>query len=172
MKRFALVLLLLSGGSLALAADPFWQQLTPAERAAAGLDQLDPGQRAALDRLAGRYASEVAKAETAAVVQQAREDAKVQVQAEIQKKKLANAGLAVRDDDEVVRTRIAGDFRGWSGGTVFQLQNGQVWQQTDKDSRFFPNIPDAEVTITPSKLFGWKMEIVQEGLAVKVKRIR
>jgi hypothetical protein len=179
MKRFALVLLFLSCGSLALAADQFWQQLTPAERAAAGLDQLSPEQRAALDRLAERYAKEgarqaveVVKAETAVAVKQAREEAKAQVKAEARKQKIENAGLAARDDDEVIHTRIAGDFRGWAGGTVFKLQNGQVWQQTDKEDRFFPNMPDTEVALIPSKLIGWKMEVVKEGLAVKVKRIR
>lgn len=30
-----------------------------------------------------------------------------------------------------IESRIAGRFEGWGGKTLFQLQNGQIWQQTD-----------------------------------------
>lgn len=30
----------------------------------------------------------------------------------------------------VVESRIDGEFTGWTGETLFQLQNGQIWQQT------------------------------------------
>src|SRR5690606_12404772 len=31
-------------------------------------------------------------------------------------------------DGGTVRSRLIGEFRGWSGKTTFQLENGQVWQ--------------------------------------------
>ncbi len=32
-------------------------------------------------------------------------------------------------EQEGIRTRIVGEFRGWDGDTVFRLENGQVWRQ-------------------------------------------
>ena len=183
MKQLILLGLFLALAGSVCAADQFWQQLTPAERAAAGLDQLTPEQKAVLDQLAERYAKEgarhevevvkaKAKEETVAAVRQAREEAKAEIKTEVRKQKIENAGLAARDDDETIRTHIDGDFRGWSGNTTFKLANGQVWQQTDKEIRFFPKMTDPEVELVPSKWAGWKMQIVTEGLWVRVKRVR
>ncbi len=182
MKTILLAGCFLLGGTLAPAADDFWAQLTPAERAAAGLADLTPAQRAELDRLADRFAKEgarhevevvkaEAKKEAAEVARQAREQARAEVKAEARQQKIANAGLAARDDDETIRTRILGDFRGWSGNTVFKLENGQTWQQTDKDNRFFPKMVNPEVELVPSRLTGWKMTLISEGLWIRVKRI-
>ena len=183
MRQLSVLLAVLLSAGAAPAADKFWQQLTPAERAAAGLDHLTPEQKAALDGLAERYAQEGArraaeivqaenKAATVAAVQQAREAARIEAKAEARRKKIADAGLAAREDDETIRTRISGEFRGWTGHTTFQLENGQVWQQADKENRFFPKMVEPEVELAPSKWSGWKMTIVQEGLWVKVKRIK
>ncbi|MBI2813262.1 MAG: hypothetical protein HYX71_03150 [Opitutae bacterium] len=183
MKQFRLLGLGLALVGAAPAADKFWQQLTAEERARAGLDQLTPGQQAALDELAGRFAREgarhqvaaaqaQAKAEAIAAVQQAREQARADAKSEARRQKVENAGLAARDDDETIRTRISGDFRGWTGHTAFPLENGQVWQQTDKESRFFPKMVNPEVELVPSKWGGWKLTVVKEGLWVKVKRIK
>lgn len=182
MKIFLLAGLFLLGGGRALAAENFWAQLTPEERVAAGLAELTPAQRAALDGLAERYAKEGARREVEVVkaasqkevaeaARLAREQAKTEVKAEVRQQKLANAGLAARDDDETIRTRIAGDFRGWTGSSTFQLENGQTWQQTDRENRFFPKMVNPEVELVPSKLTGWKMKLVSEGLWVRVKRI-
>jgi hypothetical protein len=29
----------------------------------------------------------------------------------------------------IIESRIDGEFTGWTGETIFQLQNGQIWQQ-------------------------------------------
>ena len=125
-------------------------------------------QAAAEKAEAVRRAREEDKVEAAVAAKRAKEEAK----AEQQRRKIAEAGLAVRSDDEVIHTRIAGDFRGWEGASVFNMENGQVWQQTDKESRFFPKIVNPEVKLTPSQLFGWKMELVKEGLWIRVKRVK
>ena len=182
MKQLSAIMAVLLAATTAPAAEKFWQQLTLAERATAGLDQLTPAQQAALDQLADRYAKagarqavEIVKAEAKAAaeaaVKQAREEAKAAAKSEARQKKIENAGLAARDDDEIIRTRISGDFRGWTGNTTFRLENGQVWQQIDKENRFFPKMVDPEVELVPSKWSGWKMTILKEGLWVKVKRI-
>ncbi len=32
---------------------------------------------------------------------------------------------------DIVESKIDGEFQGWEGETVFQLANGQIWQQVD-----------------------------------------
>ena len=36
----------------------------------------------------------------------------------------------------VLESRIDGEFTGWSGETIFRLQNGQVWQQSSYAYRY------------------------------------
>lgn len=186
MTRMMLLLGLLTA-SVAAAEPSFWQQMTPEQRRAAGVDRLTPEQQAALDAAAAQFAREGARQEVEVVkaqaqteklaaVQQAKalakEEARAEVKAERKKQAAANAGLAVREDDEAIRTRIVGDFRGWTGRSVFTLENGQVWQQTDKEDRAFPKMANPEVELVPHRLFGWKMTLVAEGLSIYVKRVK
>jgi hypothetical protein len=156
------------------AADDFWQHLTPDERKAAGFDQLSAEQRALIDRLARRFAETQANQAIPVVVEKAREEGRAEARAAALEQKKATIGLAPREDDEteVIRTRISGDFRGWTGSTRFTLANDQVWQQDQSESRFFPLMVDPEVEIRPSRLGGWKMTLLKEGLWIRVKRVR
>jgi len=156
------------------AADDFWRQLTPDERKAAGYDQLSDEQRALIDRLARRFAERQANQAIPVITGKAREEGRAEARAEAQEKKKTSIGLAPREDDEteVIRTRISGEFRGWTGRTRFTLANDQVWQQDQSESRFFPLMVDPEVEIRPSRLGGWKMTLVKEGLWIRVKRVR
>jgi hypothetical protein len=115
-----------------------------------------------------RQARDEAKAEAKEAARKAREEAKE----EARKKKMAGAGLAAREDDEVIHTRILGRFTGWDGHTVFTLENGQVWQQANPDLKYFPNLVDPEVELIPGGWMGWKLKVVSEGLWCKVKRIK
>ncbi len=173
MKQLSAILAVLLAATAALAADKFWEQLTPAERAAAGLDQLTAEQQAALDRLAERYVKEGARQAVEVAKVRAKEEGKAEAMAVVMEKKKTTIGLAPREDDEteVVRARIDGDFRGWTGHTTFRLDNGQVWQQDASDSRFFPLMLNPEVEIRPAKLGGWKLTLLKEGLWIHVKRI-
>jgi hypothetical protein len=159
MKRLLLLSALLA--LRALAADDFWAQLTPGERAAAGVDALTPAQRQTLDRLVDRFSAEGAR--------KAAELAKD----EIKQQKTAKVGLASRDDEEIVRTRIVGTFHGWEGNTLFRFENGQVWQQTGSGDRYTSAVlenPAAE--LRPSKLGGWKLFVASVDRWVRVKRVR
>ncbi len=154
-----------------LATEDFWQHLTLEERAAAGFDQLSAEQRAMIDRLAHRFAD---TRSIPLVAEKAREEGRAEARVAEQMRKKASLGLAPREDDEteVIRTRIRGDFRGWTGRTNFPLANDQVWQQDQSEKRFFPLMTDPEVEIRPSRLGGWKMTLLKEGLWIRVKRIK
>jgi|SRR6478736_5843118 len=182
MKKL-LVLALLGGLAITgRAADSFVHQLTPEERHAAGLDQLTPAQQAALDQLAERYVKEgarvtearvreeaqveVAKAheETKVEVAKVREETKVLVEAETKKQEAAKVGLTdTKAALEIVRSKIKGEFEGWSGRTLFVLENGQQWVQTDKyDLYVSPPGPGPEVEVRHSST-GWKLFLMPGG---------
>lgn len=174
MRFFSTAILLAVLGLPALATEDFWRQLTPDERKAAGYDQLSAEQRALIDRLARRFAETKANQAIPIVTEKAREEGRAEARAAALAQKKASLGLAPREDDEteVIRTRISGEFRGWTGRTRFTLANDQVWQQDQSESRFFPLMVDPEVEIRPSRLGGWKMTLLKEGLWIRVKRVR
>jgi len=162
------------------AAESFVQQLTPEERSAAGLDRLTPEQQQALDALAVRFATEGARVtetrvreETKAEVAKVREEAKVQVESEVKKRGEALAGLeGTQRDTRIIATKIKGTFKGWSGRTLFPLENGQVWVQVDGSETYWvPSQLGADVEIRPSGIGGWKLHVQPNGNWVRVKRV-
>lgn len=169
MKRILLLGLLLGPGIALAAADDFWRQLTPEERREAGVESLTPEQRAALDRYAARFAA--AGAHRAA--EAARTETRATVAQELEQQQTARLGLDKPENPaEVVRTRIAGTFSGWSGHTLFQLENGQTWMQSDKAEDYWvPARPGPEVELRHSAIGGWKLTLVENGRWVRVKRV-
>jgi hypothetical protein len=172
------------------AADPaFWQQLTPEERRAAGVERLTPEQRAALDALAARFAREGARqggeqttAEVRESVKQevreeakkeAREEARREVQAEEKSKQRAQMGLPNAEERETIVSRIRGRFNGWGGHTIFTLENGQVWVQSNStDSLWVPTREDPEVEIRPVSIGGWRLFLRGTGFWLRVRRVK
>jgi len=74
-----------------------------------------------------------------------------------------------------IEARLVGDFTGWSGDTVFRLDNGQVWQQTRNYIRAYtPREPMHVPRVTISKgLFGsYDLRIEGVKRVVQVKRIK
>lgn len=73
--------------------------------------------------------------------------------------------------NDVVRSRLLGSFRGWSGDTVFRLENGQVWQQTGGGVLAGVNLDSPPVTIKKS-LFGvWHLSVEGYNSRAKVQRL-
>ena len=72
--------------------------------------------------------------------------------------------------DVIVESRIAGEFRGWTGDTVFKLANGQIWQQSEIGivSHYTYN---PEVTIYKDGLH-YKMLVDGLNRAIQVKRLK
>lgn len=76
-----------------------------------------------------------------------------------------------REIPDSIRSRIVGEFRGWSGNTVFQLENGQIWKQVGSGSAFI-RLDSPEVTIERGALGAFFLRVEGIGGRVKVKRIR
>ena len=176
------VLLLTVAVAAGQAAEPgFWQQLTPEERRAAGLDRLTPEQQAALDQMVGRFSREGARQVREQARQDLRAEVKEEVRAEVKREvkaeektvTQAKAGLPEEKHDEVIRSRIVGEFNGWSGASVFHLENGQVWAQSNSsDTIWLPTMVNPEIEIRPSKLGGWKLYVSSGGYWVRVRRVK
>lgn len=73
--------------------------------------------------------------------------------------------------NEIVRSRLLGSFRGWSGNTVFRLENGQVWQQTDGGRLAGVNLDSPPVTIRKSLFGAWYLSVEGYNTRAKVQRL-
>jgi hypothetical protein len=71
-----------------------------------------------------------------------------------------------------IESRILGEFTGWKGGTKFNLENGQVWQQTERGSFKVRKMKDPEVVIRRGMLGSYMLKVEGYGTNVKVERIK
>jgi hypothetical protein len=180
-----LVMMLAAGAVSAVAQERFTERLTPEQRKAAGLDQLTPEQLAALDALVKmdralgeRRVVEQARQELREEVKAAvKEELKAEVKAEVAAQVKEQARDEVKREEEqrrVAETRVLGKikgrFSGWSGNTVFELENGQKWRQIGSDVYYVSPVDSPAVLI--EKVFGgWRL-YDQQGGWVKVQRIK
>ncbi len=122
--------------------------MSPGEYQAAGLDKLSPAELEALDRFLIRYTAEDAVALIAS-------DEEVQKAAQ----------------EQVITSVIQQPFRGWSGDTIFALENGQVWKQRYAGKyRYTGSHP--EVRITQNFMGFFRMELIENGKTIQVKRLK
>jgi hypothetical protein len=146
-----LLLLTLASVPTANAADNAFpgieKLMTEQEFSDAGLGQLNPAQRAALNQWLIRYTA--GEAEFVAETEEVKEVAK----------------------DPVVTGRLNDEFNGWSGKTLFYLENGQVWKQR-LSGRYHYNGASPEVEFTKNLLGYWSMTVLETGMSVGVKRVR
>lgn len=166
-------------------------EMTEEERAAAGIDDLSPAQRQYLDAwLRDRFAAEPEVADPATVqpgaavmaAEQAseadlaaRENAiEAEVERRVAEELAAVQAAEVAEEataNEPFEATITGGFSGWSGKTVFALDNGQVWRQRTGSSRYRHTRGGNEVRFKRSFLGLWTMTVVSTGRSVGVRRI-
>lgn len=132
---------------------PIEQRLTGAQMQQTGLDKLEPGQLALLNRLLDE--------EQASLV----ETAKAQGSRE------ASAGRLMARDTQPVTSRIVGEIRGWSNGNVLTLENGQRWRVVQGDLFLRKPLSNPEVHITISNMGAWHLQIEGQNQRAKVERL-
>jgi hypothetical protein len=134
------------------AAFPGMQKaMTPEQYEAAGLSKLDPAERAKLDEFIRNYVAVSNEKVATSAVDKAIKEKKV-------------------SEPEVIQSRIVGPFTGYTGRTVFTLENGQRWAQSQFDSAYFPKIDSPPVIIVKAG-FGYRMYIAGGG-AIRVSKVR
>lgn len=161
MKKICLIafLLVLGSGFTSLkAAQPenpefpgLQKAMTPADYEAAGLQKLEPAERAKLDEFIRNYVTVSNEKVATTAVDKAVKENKVSA-------------------PEVIQSRIVGPFTGYNGRSIFTLENGQRWAQTQRDSAYFPKIDSPPVVIVKAG-FGYRMHIAGGG-AIRVSLIR
>lgn len=122
--------------------------MTEEEFARTGLDRLTPEQVRALDDWLVRYT-----AGEAYVVQTTSEEVRAAV------------------PEFRLEARIVPPFSGWSGQTLFRLDNGQVWRQRIKGRYMFSG-DDTRVVITRNLLGFYNLTLVSTGRSVGVEPVR
>lgn len=128
---------------------PGVEKLMSAEQfEAAGLHKLTPTEREALDRWLLSYTAEEAP-------------------------EMLRSNPEVRAAEEAIRieARVKQPFNGWTGDTIFYLDNGQVWRQRLK-GRYFHRGDDTAVVIEKNLLGYFKMTVVDSNKSVGVTRVR
>jgi hypothetical protein len=125
--------------------------MKPADYEAAGLQKLDPAERAKLDDFIRNYVSASNERVATTAVDKAVKENKVSA-------------------PEVIQSNIVGPFTGYNGRTIFTLANGQRWAQSQRDSAYFPKIESPPVVIVKAG-FGYRMHIAGGG-AIRVSLIR
>lgn len=77
-------------------------------------------------------------------------------------------------ENDHIEARLLGDFTGWSGRTIFRLDNGQVWRQANnRMSNYTPREPilEPKITITKSALGSYKLKVEGIKRIILVKRV-
>ncbi|MDQ6764867.1 MAG: hypothetical protein M3Z22_02015 [Verrucomicrobiota bacterium] len=110
----------------------------------AGLHKLTPEERARLDEFIRGYAASHSQEAAAAAVDQAVKENKVASQ------------------PQVIESRIVGRYTGYNGRSRFTLENGQVWAQSQQESRAYPPTDSPPVIIVKGT-FGHRMYVVGGG---------
>jgi hypothetical protein len=64
---------------------------------------------------------------------------------------------APSETSQVIESEIDGEFKGWSGETIFKLTNGQIWQQAEYDYTYeYAYMPKVTIFKTSD---GYKMKV-------------
>ncbi|MDB2316325.1 hypothetical protein N9V36_03225 [Luminiphilus sp.] len=184
----AFVLLSLCTATSSIAAPTFEsldKAMTADERVKSGIDSLNPEQREFLNSwLKARYgepaqveASEpdtvIVRTPATSVTAEAEAQA---IETEVERRvaaKLAatQTGKDSPKGDIPLEARLVGDFKGWTGKTVFRLDNGQVWRQRSA-STYRHKGSDMRVRFEQNWMGGWEMEVLSSGKSVLVKKVR
>lgn len=156
-------------------ATGFLGSLSPEERARLGLAGLTPTQAARLEAAVEAYASRRGVPATEAErpgSTSGKPAGGVALPPRIAAPAMAPGAEAQRQEEAAgaFRARIAGQFRGWSGGTYFPLTNGQVWRQVGTEALELPPREEAEVEIFPSRSGYWRLRF--DGAWITVRRLQ
>jgi hypothetical protein len=153
LARYQLLIVILAAtlGSSAIASEPppdVRRLMTPEDFSASGLDRLTEAERAHLSEWVARYS-----------------------------KGMLGGPPPPKTPEELAEERAVVieakvlEFAGWTGKTVFRLDNGQMWKQRTS-GRFSYSGNDSAVVISQNSMGYYQMRHVATGRLVSVKRIR
>jgi hypothetical protein len=74
-------------------------------------------------------------------------------------------------EEQEILSVILPPFTGWTGKTIFKLENGQVWQQRRQGNHPYRG-SNPQVKISKNIMGFFRMELVENGKSVQVKRLK
>ena len=80
-------------------------------------------------------------------------------------------GQVSEDQTSEITSRIIGKFDGWTGDTLFRLENGQVWRQSG-NGFLKVSMNNPKVTIEKATFGGFRLSVEGYNSRVKVKRVQ
>jgi len=169
MNKLLIAILTFSLTLPVLAAEGFSsleEQMSGKEYSAAGLDKLTPEELGALNNWIRRH--------SVATLQQARDSGTTAAAAggDGDQRGFENRSAGDNTERTVIKSRLVGSFSGWDGNAIFTLENGMIWEQTDKNKSYIPEVQNPEVTIEPTMFKKWRLSIDGHSAACKVVRVQ
>jgi hypothetical protein len=163
------------------------REMSAEERRATGIDSLSTDELDAhnqwlierFDQVQETVSAEVREMVREEVVEEVREADAAEREAEIERRVAIEVEAAKQEIadappepavSEPFEATIQGRFSGWSGKTVFPLDNGQVWRQRH-GGRYRHTYDDQRVRIYKNLLGMWQMKVLSTGRSVPVRRI-
>jgi hypothetical protein len=172
MKKIATALLTLAIGLPLLAADGFSsleEQMSGKEFTGAGLDKLTPQELATLNEWIRRHSLGTLDAPKAVATTTPSPSATTTTSEPVDKRGLKSEES---EDRTPITSRLVGSFSGWDGQTIFKLENGMIWAQSDKDKFYTKELQNPVVTIKPGMFGTWRLQVEDFGSKCRVKRIQ
>lgn len=140
------------------------ERMTGKEFTAAGLEKLTPEQLESLNNWLRSHS--VATLETANASSQGSAGGTSADQRGFENQ-------ASRDiSDEDIVSAIKGEFSGWTGKTVFELENGMVWKQDEAGTFYMPSTTDAVAVIDKGILNTWNLNVQGYNRTIRVVRVK
>ena len=163
------------------------REMSAEERRATGIDSLSTYELDALnqwlmerfDQVQETVSAEVREEVREKVLEEVREADAAEREAEIERRVAIEVEAATQEIadappepavSEPFEAAIQGRFYGWSGKTVFPLDNGQVWRQRH-GGRYRHTDDDQRVRIYKNLLGMWQMKVLSTGRSVPVRQI-
>ncbi|MEO6173047.1 MAG: hypothetical protein ABIP02_08015 [Arenimonas sp.] len=132
------------------------EQMTSSEFKSAGLNKLSPEELAALNAW---IHSNQPVAGSSVAYDRAADDRK-------------RIGFDDSDAREDISSNIIGEFKGFGGGTILKLENGQSWQVVSGELSGIRAMTNPKVNIRPGLIGGWRLQVDGYNSVAKVKRIK
>ena len=76
-----------------------------------------------------------------------------------------------KQPESAFEARLTSDFTGWTGKTIFKLDNGQVWRQRSS-ANYRHRGSDTRVKFKKNWMGGWEMTMVSSGKTVLVRKVQ
>ena len=150
-----------------LAADGFSsleEQMTGAEYSASGLDKLTPEELAALNNWI--------RSHSVATLDQPKNSGTTTTDSDGSDTRGFEKQAIAEMADAPIKSRIKGSFSGWDGSTIFKLENGMIWEQTDNDKFHIREVENPEITIESGIFQSWRLSVEGYNSECRVARVQ